>query len=51
MPASTAIVGGLALSRALKSRAKHQRRAQEQMDKLSSFQREWVIRSLTEPWQ
>ena len=51
MPASTAIVGGLALSRAMKSRAKQQRRAQEQTEKISSFQRAWVIRSLTEPWQ
>jgi len=51
MPASTAIVGGLALSRAMKSRTKQQRRMHDQTEKISSFQRDWVIRSLTEPWQ
>ncbi len=48
VPATTATVGALALSKTLKSRAKSKR---EQMRKMSSFQREWVYKSLTEPWQ
>ena len=51
VPASTAIVGGLALSKAMKSRAKLQRQREANHEKLSSFQREWVIKSLREPWQ
>lgn len=52
VPASTAVVGGLALSKALKSRAKRQRMHDQQgQEKLSEFQREWLIRSLTEPWK
>ena len=47
VPVSTAVVGSLALSRALKARAKAKR---EQMSKTSSFQRDWVYKSLTEPW-
>jgi len=47
VPASTAVVGALALSKVLKDRAKAKR---SQMKKMSSFQRDWVYKSLTEPW-
>ena len=46
VPASTAIVGGLAVSRILKNRAKAKRNLQE---KHAALQREWVRRSLVGP--
>jgi hypothetical protein len=43
VPASTAIVGGLAINRILRNRAKAKRNLQE---KNAALQREWVRRSL-----
>ena len=46
VPASTAIVGGLAVNRILRNRARAKRNMQE---KNAEFQREWVRRSLIGP--
>ena len=51
VPASAAVGGALVLSKMMRNRARNKRKERrEEMNKLSSFQRVWVIESLRGPW-